>query len=129
IHIEDITDLYTDVLDFPEQKIAGRVFNAGYQNHTIAKLAEIVKTVVEQEFPELAPIAIETTPTNDNRSYRVDSEKIERELGFRPRRTIEDAVRDMCNAFRVGRFPNSLDDERYYNVRLMKSRGEAASAA
>lgn len=128
IHIEDITDLYADVLDFADEKIAGGVFNAGYQNHTLARLAEIVKEVVEQQLPALAPIAIETTPTNDNRSYRVDSEKIGRELGFRPRRTIEDAVRDMCYAFKSGRFPNSLEDERYYNVRLMKARGGVTAA-
>ena len=121
IHIEDITDLYADVLDEADEKIAGQIFNAGYQNHTIAKLAEISKAVVEEEFPQLAPIAIETTPTNDNRSYRVDSEKIERVLGFRPRRTIEDAVRDLCRAFKNDRLPNSMTDERYFNVKLMKS--------
>ncbi|MGH7714853.1 MAG: NAD-dependent epimerase/dehydratase family protein, partial [Vulcanimicrobiaceae bacterium] len=125
IHIEDVTDLYAEILDEPDAKIAGEIFNVGYQNHTIARLAQIVKEVVEREFPELAPIAIETTPTNDNRSYRVDSEKIARALGFRPRRTIEDAVRDLCRAFRTTRFPYPIDDKRYYNVQLMK---EAASA-
>lgn len=121
IHIDDITDLYVDVLDERAELIAGQIFNAGYQNHTIARLAEIVKEVVEHEFPHLAPITIETTPTNDNRSYRVDSERIEKVLGFRPRRTIEDAVRDICRAFRVGRFPYPLDDQRYSNVALMKN--------
>jgi nucleoside-diphosphate-sugar epimerase len=121
IHIEDICDLYVDVLDERDELIAGQIFNAGYQNHTIARLAEIVKEVVERELPHLAPVAIETTSTNDNRSYRVDSEKIERVLGFRPRRTIEDAVADLCRAFRVGRFPYAIDDPRYYNVQLMKN--------
>ena len=83
-------------------------------------MAQIVKTVVEREFPELAPIAVQTQPTDDLRSYRVDSELIERELGYRPRRTIEDAVRDLCGAFRAGLFPGSLDDPRYFNVKLMK---------
>lgn len=129
IHIEDITDLYVDVLDYPDEKIAGRIFNAGYQNHTLAELATIVKTVVEEEFGDRAPIAIETTPTNDNRSYRVDSERIARELGFRPRRTIEDAVRDVCRAFATGRFPYALDDKRYYNVQLMKALTGEVSAA
>jgi nucleoside-diphosphate-sugar epimerase len=120
IHIDDITELYVDVLDEREELIAGETFNVGYQNHTIAKLAEIVRTVVTHEFPTGAPIEIVTTPTDDNRSYRVDSEKIERVLGYRPRRTIEDAVRDLCRAFRAGRFPSSMTDARYFNVRLMK---------
>ena len=128
IHIDDVTELYADILDERSERIAGEVFNVGYQNHTLARLAEIVKTVVERELPELSPIDIETTPTNDNRSYRVDSEKIARVLGFKPRRTIEDAVRDLCRAFRNGNFPYPLDDKRYYNVQLMKDLTTAVGA-
>ena len=84
-------------------------------------MAEIVKEVVEHEFPHLAPIEIETTPTNDNRSYRVDSEKIDKALGFRPRRTIEDAVRDLCKAFARDDLPDSFDNPLYYNVQNMKT--------
>lgn len=129
IHIDDVTDLYVDILDERDELIAGETFNVGYQNHTLAKLAEIVKTVVETELPLSAPVAIETTPTNDNRSYRVDSEKIASVLGYRPRRTIEDAVRDLCRAFRNGSFPYPMDDARYYNVQLMKSKNAVPSVA
>jgi hypothetical protein len=74
-------------------------------------------------------VAIETTPTNDNRSYRVESDKIARVLGFTPRRTIEDAVRDICIAFRTKRFPYAIDDSRYYNVQLMKDAAQPVPAA
>ena len=129
IHIDDVTDLYVDVLEEREELIAGQTFNVGYQNQTLAKLADIVKTVVETELPHLAPVNIETTPTDDNRSYRVDSEKIARVLGYRPRRTIEDAVRDLCRAFRNGSFPYPMDDPRYYNVQLMKNKSTVPSVA
>jgi hypothetical protein len=56
-------------------KEAGETFNAGYENHTIAHLATIVETVVEREMPEKAPIRIETTSTNDPRSYHVSSKR------------------------------------------------------
>jgi nucleoside-diphosphate-sugar epimerase len=120
IHIDDITDLYVDLLDERAELIAGETFNAGYQNRSIADIAGIVKSVVEQELPDLGPIAIETQSTDDNRSYRVNADKIERVLGFKPRRTIEDAVRDLTRAFRAGRFPNSMTEARYFNVKLMK---------
>jgi nucleoside-diphosphate-sugar epimerase len=120
LHIEDVTDLYESVLLEPAERIAGKTYNAGFQNRSIADLATIVKGVVEHEFPDLAPIAIETTPSDDLRSYRVNSDRIERELGFRARFTIEDAVRDICRWHRAGRFPGSLTDERYYNVKLLK---------
>jgi nucleoside-diphosphate-sugar epimerase len=128
IHIDDITDLYVDLLDERSELIAGETFNAGYQNQTIAQIATIVKTVVEHEMPQLGPIAIETTPTDDLRSYRVNSDKIERVLGFTTRRTIEDAVRDLCRAFRANRFPDSMTDQRYFNVKLMKNSPVPAAA-
>ena len=37
--------------------------------------------------------------------------------------SVEDAVRDLCAAFRQGKLPNSFDDDRYYNVRTMKAAG------
>jgi nucleoside-diphosphate-sugar epimerase len=120
IHIDDVTDLYEMLVLEPPERIAGKIYNAGFQNRSIADLAGIVRDVVTREFPELAPIAIETKPTDDIRSYRVNSDLIAAELGFRPRFTIEDAVRDICRWFRAGRFPQSLEDDRYYNVRLLK---------
>jgi hypothetical protein len=41
-------------------------------------------------------------------------------LGYRPKHTVEDAVRDLCRAFREGKIPNSFDDTRYFNVKTMK---------
>jgi nucleoside-diphosphate-sugar epimerase len=67
-------------------------------------------------------IEVITTPTNDTRSYHISSEKIKRELGFEPRRTIEDAIRDLCEAFREGRIPDSMTDVRYYNLKTMQAR-------
>ena len=120
IHIEDITDLYVELLELPKEKIAGQTFNAGYENFTVAELADQVKRVVEEEFPELAPIPVVTTPSDDLRSYHVSSRKIAEHLGWRPKRSVEDAVRDICRAIRDGRLPNSFDDDRYYNVRTVK---------
>ena len=121
IHIDDIAELYVDLLTRPVEQIDGEIFNAGYENFTVAELAQQVKHVVEQEFPERAPIEIELTPSDDPRSYHVSSRKIAEKLGWQPKRSIEDAVRDLCHAFRDGLLPNSLDDERYFNVRTVKA--------
>jgi dTDP-D-glucose 4,6-dehydratase len=50
----------------------------------------------------------------------VSSKKIAQRLGWTPKRSIEDAVRDLCQAFRDGKIPHSFDDDRYYNVRTCK---------
>jgi nucleoside-diphosphate-sugar epimerase len=121
IHIDDITDLYAWLLELPSEQIAGEIFNAGYENFTVAELADQVKRVVEQEFPELAPIPVETTPSDDPRSYHVSSRKIIEKLGWRPAHSIEDAVRDLCRAFRDGKLPDSFSDDRYFNVKTIKA--------
>jgi nucleoside-diphosphate-sugar epimerase len=125
IHIEDISDLYVELLATPAEMIAGKTFNAAYQNHTVAQLGEIVRAIVEREMPELRPIKVETSPSNDLRSYHVSSDKIKRELGWTPQRTIEDAVRDLCAAFRAGKVPNPTTDIRYFNVKTIQASGLA----
>jgi nucleoside-diphosphate-sugar epimerase len=124
IHIEDVTDLYMELLKYPSEKIAGETFNAGYENFTVAQLADFVKKIVEEEFPAKAPIGIKTTPSDDNRSYHVSSRKIAEKLGWKPRRSIEDAVRDLCRAFKEGKFKSdTMTDQTYFNVKTVKSIG------
>lgn len=121
IHIQDVCELYADAVDLPDSKIAGKTYNWGHDNCSILDLGKRVQAVVGREFPEKGPIRIETVPTNDIRSYQISSEKIRRELGYVPKRTVEDAVTDLCRAFRAGRIPNSMDEVRYYNVKAMKA--------
>ena len=114
LHIEDMTDLYLQVLEEKPERIAGKVYNAGYENHTVSEIAQMVKNVIGPK------VDIVKTPTNDNRSYHISSAKIARELGFKPRHTIEDAVRDLQKAFQAGKIPNSMEDPLYYNVKQLK---------
>jgi len=114
IHIEDMTDLYVQLLELSDEKIAGKIFNAGYENYQVSEIAKMVQNVVGKE-----EVEITTRPTNDNRSYHISSEKIKRELGFEPKHTIEDAIKDLCDAFKAGKIPNPMDDIRYYNMKTM----------
>ncbi len=114
IHIEDVTDLYVKLLEFPDEKVAGKIFNAGYENHKVKEIAEMVREEVGKKSVEIT-----TTSTTDNRSYHISSEKIARELGFKPGHTVEDAIRDLVEAFEAGKIPNSMDDIRYYNIKTM----------
>ena len=100
-----------------DEKIAGKIFNVGYENYRVSEIAEMVRNVVGRENTKIT-----TRPTNDNRSYHVSSEKIKHELGFQPKHTIEDAIRDLCDAFNAGKIPNPMDDIRYYNIRTMLAR-------
>jgi nucleoside-diphosphate-sugar epimerase len=116
LHIQDMTDLYVQTLRWPAEKIDGKVYNAGWQNLTIREIAELAKAEVGPD------VRIVTTPTDDLRSYHVSSEKIKRELGWEPRYTVPDAIRELVAAFRAGRVPNSLTDPRYFNIKTMNAR-------
>jgi dTDP-D-glucose 4,6-dehydratase len=61
------------------------------------------------------------TPTDDNRSYHVNSDKIKNELGFVPRHTIEDAIMDLKAAFDAGLIPDSMTDDKYFNIKRMQN--------
>lgn len=133
IHIDDMVDLYVLLLQVAPDKIAGKSFNAGYQNQKVGDLAQIVKRVVEQRYPK-RDLLLEFLPSQDVRSYRITSEKIKRELGFEAKRTIEDAVNDLLDAFEANKLPASMTDEKYYNIKTMQrlqiaSQFEQVSAA
>jgi nucleoside-diphosphate-sugar epimerase len=123
LHIQDYADLCKLLLDAPTDKIRNEVFNCGFQNMSIMDIAKTVKKVVENLFPEKGDIPIEITTSDDPRSYHINSEKIHRVLGFKPKHSIEEAVIDLCRAFKEGKLPNSFEDDKYFNVRTMKAAG------
>ncbi|MGZ8403027.1 MAG: NAD-dependent epimerase/dehydratase family protein [Rhodoplanes sp.] len=120
LHIQDYCDAVELFLTAPGDKIQNEIFNIGYQNLSLMEIAHLVRQVVSEEFPDRAETEIVTTPTDDIRSYHINSDKIFRVLGYRPKRTIADAVRELCAAFKAGKLPRSMDDDRYFNVRRLK---------
>jgi nucleoside-diphosphate-sugar epimerase len=115
-----MVNLYKLLVDLPKHKFPnGETFNCGYGNYTINDLARTVKRVVECEFPG-EEIKLTTTPTDDKRSYHIDSSKIKNQLGFQPYYNIKIAVQDLCNAFKQGLVPDSIEDSQYYNVKRLK---------
>ncbi len=120
LHIQDYCDVIEMFLEAPTEKVQNEIFNVGYQNLSIMEIAHMVRGVVGRLFPEKGQIEIVTTPTDDIRSYHINSSKITRMLGFKPKYTIENAVEELCDAFREGRLPRSMDDDSYFNVRRLK---------
>lgn len=121
IHIEDITDYYVQLLSLPAERMGGKIFNAGYENHTVIQIAEMVKEIIGRH------VEIEVTPTNDNRSYHISSAKIERELDLKPKHTIKDAVLDIQKAAQSGQL--FWDNINFYNVKKMKQLVESQTVA
>jgi nucleoside-diphosphate-sugar epimerase len=105
IHIDDITDLYLFLLQRPD--ITG-VFNAGFENLTIRRIAEMAC--------ERADAKIKILPSNDPRSYRVNSDKL-LSTGFKPRKSVAHAIDEICHAYRSGQLK---DEERFHTLGWMQ---------
>lgn len=113
-HVRDCAELYVKCLALPSEQINGKVFNAGYQNLSLDAIAEKVRDIVGPH------VEIAHTPTNDSRSYHISSEKILCELGYAPRFTIEDAIRELVGAFQAGKIPDSFTNPIYFNIKRMQ---------
>lgn len=105
IHMDDITDLYVFLLDHPEHL---GIYNAGFENTSIIDIARLVVKYV--------PAEIVVSPSNDPRSYRINSEKL-LATGFTPRKTVEDAIKEIVGLHRQGVLK---DEERWHNLMWMR---------
>lgn len=113
IHIEDMARAYEILINCPKEKINKEIFNAGFENQTVNNLAGIVKKVMGDN------IIIKKVKTDDNRSYHISSKKIYDQLGFKTEKNIEDAVKDLKQAFEKKILVSPLTNEMYYNIKRM----------
>ena len=114
LHIEDMVESYLAILKAESKLIHKEIFNIGSKNLTVEEIALAVQKEINTDIP------IEFSETNDFRSYRVDSSKIEKSIGFKPFRTINDAVRDLKNNFTKFNGANPLNNPNYINILKMK---------
>ncbi|MCP4133382.1 MAG: SDR family oxidoreductase, partial [bacterium] len=114
IHIQDMTNIYVESLEYEDEQINGKVFNAGYENYSIMTIAEMVKEVVGDDLE----IAVE--PTDDLRSYHISSEKIQTTLGFEPKYSIKDAITEVRDAITDGTLKDPMNNSFYFNIKRMK---------
>jgi nucleoside-diphosphate-sugar epimerase len=91
IHINDMHRLCLDAVKRP-QHYQG-VFNAGFENLTNRELAETVAAVTGA--------AVERTTSDDNRSYRLCSDRLLK-TGFAPKHSVREAIGDPSAAFAKG---------------------------
>ena len=107
VHIKDISNVYKHFLK--NKNIPSGCYNAGFENITILEIAEKIK--------ERIPCEIIVTESNDPRSYRQDSTKLN-SVGFKKKYSIDHAIDEIIDAFNSG---NLKDDPKSYTVKWMKN--------
>jgi len=121
LHVMDYSDAVQVLIESDSKNIQNQIFNIGYQNLSILEIANLVKKVVEKKFPEKGNINIIKENSDDNRSYHINSDKIKNLLNYSPKRTIENAVEDLCEAFKKGLLSDSFTEDIYFNINRMKN--------
>ena len=115
IHIKDMINAYLKVIEADKKIVSGQIFNAGFENRTVTELAKKVKNIIGKN------IEIVYKKTDDNRSYHVSSDKIYKVLSYKPNFTIDDAIKDLFEAFKNNVFTDPLNNENYFNIKKMQN--------
>ena len=109
IHIDDIIGVYNHFIKHPA--IPSGSYNAGFENISISDLANMVATETGA--------SIETSKSNDPRSYRQDSSKL-LATGFKPHKNVRSAITEIIEAYRSG---SVTDKDEWHTVRWMSKLG------
>ncbi len=115
ININDMTNAYIFLINQKAHLISGEIYNVGFENCSVDILGDLVVKNIN------STVDIEHVKTNDNRSYHISSKKIQSTLGFKNNYSIEDAIKELINAFKNNLLDNPLQNEMYFNIKRMKS--------
>jgi lipopolysaccharide/colanic/teichoic acid biosynthesis glycosyltransferase/nucleoside-diphosphate-sugar epimerase len=115
LHVQDAADAFLTALEAPADKVNRGIFNVGANenNHTILEVAEKVRKILPNAGMEIK------TDQADARDYRVSFDKIHQVMGFKPRFTVDDGIREIADALASGRIRNPFADV-YHNYRHLK---------
>jgi len=109
IHIQDMVGVYRHFISNPES--SSGAYNAGFENLSIIEIANMVA--------QKTGASIETSESNDPRSYRQDSSKLIA-TGFEPHKNVRSAIAEIIEAYRNGYV---IDKDEWHTVRWMSKLG------
>jgi hypothetical protein len=87
--------------------LSSGTYNAGFENLSVMDIASLVQKRFE--------VAIEVKPSDDPRSYRQDSSKLQA-TGFIQKKGVYDAINEIAASLKNG---SLRDDDRWHTVRWM----------
>lgn len=109
-HVKDFARLIRLVLEAPKYKVAFEVFNAGgdINNYTKQDIVDAIVSCV----PKIK-ITYEDQ-VSDPRNYKIDFSKVKNVLGFEPRFTVEQGIKEIITAMRGHVYDNVDPQSNFY---------------
>ena len=117
VHIDDMCNLYNFLIFNEIKKYNKGVYNVGTENLKVIDIAKKIKSLFKKILDRNIDIKIE--PSNDNRSYQINSDKIQNQLGFKFRLSVDDAVTDLIEAFESKKLTDTFSEE-WQNIAVLK---------
>lgn len=121
IHVADVADFYQVLLEAPAKLINRHVFNAVRGFATAREIAELVQRKAS-DFGLDTPYIAYDSSKRDTRQYRMRGDIAELILGWKPKRSIENAVWQNFQWFRYGGLGEDPNADLYYNTRRMRDK-------
>lgn len=115
LHIQDYINFVDLLINADSKKINKEVFNVGYENLSIMNIAKTVKNVINKNYFS-DKIEIQVEPSDDPRSYHIDSSKSKRVLNFDPKYDISFAINEICSHLKDNSFGDTFNSK-YFNVK------------
>lgn len=115
IHIDDMCDAYIHLLNF-KNDLNNEIFNVGFENHSVTKLAQMTKDASADD------VKISTQKVFDERSYKINSNKIVNKTEFKTKKTVQNAIEDLIKAFQNRQLVDTFDDDSFYNIQIIKKK-------
>ena len=115
INIKDMCSVYLDIIKSKKENVKSEIFNVGFENYSVEKLANIVSENIKKK------VSIKYVKSEDNRSYHISSDKVTNKIGFKTNFSIENAVVELRKAFERNKLKDPLNNEMYFNIKRMKS--------
>ena len=110
-HVKDFSNAFITVLNSPDEKVAYNVFNVGdtKENYTKQMIVNEIKKVLPNS-------KIKYVKKNeDPRDYRVNCDKIKKELGFKISMTVPDGIKEIKRVIQENLIQDP-EDQKYYNI-------------
>lgn len=111
VHVDDASEAFILALEAKTDIVRRQIFNIG-DNSQNFQIKDVGKEILKV-FPE---IKVEYSPVDDPRNYKVSCDKINKVLGFKARKTVQDGILEIKKALEEGKIKNYQEDK-YYNVR------------
>lgn len=118
VSVIDAARAYVSVLEAPEQRVCGQIYNVVHRNLRISEVGLRVQAALRHLGVECEIRADFSRPAA--RNYRVSGKKIEEALGFVADISIEDAVEEMVGRL-SGWTPSQLSQAIFYNIGWMET--------